>query len=199
MKNPFWNWNLVTSIVAGSSMLFAGKLLVSGFDEESIRVLIRWTARISVVLFCLAFGASALHALLQNSTTWWVRMNRKYLGISFAIIHLIHLAVLIVLQVNFHPVFERAAPQALFAGAGAYLFIVLMLLTSFDRFADRLSKNAWKNLHLVGGFWIWGVFMTSYWRRALTEYTYLPIALLLVVVMGLRVWKLFKTSPRPAA
>ena len=183
-----WSWQLVAVIVGGSFLLFALLMIIYGFTETGIRHEIRWTARISVVLFSLAFAASGIHRFLQNSLSFWLLMNRKYLGISFAIIHLTHLFFLGILQFNFHPVFERAKTISLLGGGLAYLFVVLMLLTSFERFSKYLTRRQWKILHTAGGYWIWYIFLRSYWKRAFTEYEYYPLAILLVLVILIRLW-----------
>lgn len=183
-----WQWDIVKVVVAASLLFFMLLLFFYGFTETGTRHAIRWTARISVVLFSLAFAASGLHRIFQNSLTFWLLMNRKYLGISFAIIHLIHLFFLVILQFNFHPVFEKAKAISLFGGGVAYLFVVLMLLTSFERFSKHLSKKWWKLLHTVGGYWILFIFFRSYWKRALAELEYLPLSILLVLVIMVRLW-----------
>ena len=145
------------------------------------------------LLFLLGFGATNLHHILKSSFSFWLMMNRKYWGISFAIIHLFHLLALGTLQHYFHPVFTLAATFSLFAGGTAYLFILLMFLTSFNTFSKLISRKVWKRLHLIGGHWIWIVFMSSYWKRILQGETgYLPIALMLVLVMGIRLWGSFQ-------
>lgn len=185
-----WEWDIVKLILLFSVILFVCPFIYLGFNEESNRLAIAWSARVSVLLFCVAFAASSFHLIIKNSFSWWVFRNRKYWGISFAIIHLIHLFFLGMLQYFFHPVFERAAGGALFAGGMAYLFIVLMLLTSFNRFSKYLSSKQWKYLHKIGGYWIWTIFMSSYWKRVLnlSQYEYLPLAILLVLVLILRFW-----------
>jgi len=193
-NSGIWAWDIVKLIMVGSIMFFGSMLFNFGFTEEGTREMIRWSARISVVLFSLAFAASGIHRLVQNSLTFWLLMNRKYLGISFAIIHLEHLFFLVILQYNFHPVFEKAKTISLIGGGLAYLFLVLMLLTSFKMFSQFLSKRQWKILHTVGGYWILFIFLRSYWKRALTEYEYLPIAIILVLVIIVRLWPKKKTK-----
>jgi methionine sulfoxide reductase heme-binding subunit len=188
-----WDWDIVKWIMAVSVLLLIANFSFRGFNEDSVRSVIAGTARVDVVLFCLAFGATSLHKLLQNSFSFWLMMNRKYWGISFALLHIVHLLFLIILQQYFHPVFTLAARFSLFAGGMAYVFIILMLLTSFDTFSQLISKTAWQWLHLIGGHWIWLVFMSSYWKRVLRgELAFLPLALLLVLVMILRVWAKLK-------
>ena len=190
-----WAWDIVKSVLIIGLLSISVNFLLSGFHEDSTRRVIAGTARASVLLFSLAFGASAIHAALKNSFSWWLLMNRKYLGIAFAWVHFTHLLFLFILQSFFHPVFTLAARWALFAGGMAYLFITLMLLTSFDYFAKMISKKTWKYLHLIGGYWIWGVFMSSYVKKVFrVDIAYLPIVLLLVIVFVLRMWKVLKRN-----
>ena len=192
-ERGIWAWRLVQLVLLISSGLFIGILISRGYDEQSLRQLIRWSARISVSLFCLAFAAKGINFYLQNSFSFWILMNRKYWGISFAIIHFVHLAFLLLLQSHFHPVFELAKTTSLMAGGLAYLFILLMLLTSFPYFSKQLSPANWKRLHTIGGYWIWSIFMTSYWKRILTEKEYLPLGLLLILVLLFRIYAFWKS------
>lgn len=181
-----WEWPLVRIIVGFSLLYFAQLYYFEGFTEAATRQAIRMSARIAVVLFSMSFAAATLHAFTQNPLTWWMRMNRKYLGIAFAILHLIHLGFLLLLQFNFHAVFNKAKTISLIGGGLAYVFLVLMLLTSFSPFAKYLSAKNWKRLHTIGGYWIWYIFMRSYVKRAMTESEYLPIVILLVLVLLFR-------------
>jgi hypothetical protein len=46
-------------ITSGVVLLLAGiQCYLNGWEEEAFRVIIRWTARTSALLFALAFGAS---------------------------------------------------------------------------------------------------------------------------------------------
>ena len=186
-----WEWDLVKLIVGLSVFLFVGLYLIGGLTEASTREAIRWSARISVSMFCLAFAASSIHYFTKNSFSFWIMMNRKYWGISFAIVHLIHLAFLGILQYFFHPVFTLADSISLLAGGMAYLFLVLMLLTSFEAFAAKLSRRNWRLLHLIGGYWIWIIFANSYWGNVLVNeiYSYLPLALMILITLILRLLK----------
>ena len=183
----FWHWRIPQLTVGLSLLCFAIIFSIGGFNEESTRQCIRLSAKVSVVLFSMAFSASAVQVLLRNSFTFWWRMNRKYFGISFSIVHLIHLFFLLLLQQCFHPVFSLAKTSSLFAGGMAYLFLVLMLLTSFELFSKHLPHKQWRLLHTVGGWWIWAIFASSYFKRAIAEAAYLPGALLVLGVAVVRV------------
>ena len=191
-NRALWAWDIVKVVVGLSLVFYLILWMTQGLSETSNRIAIRASAKISFFLFCIAFSASALHFFIKNAFSYWLRMNRKYWGISFAISHFIHLVFLGLLQYCFHPVFNLAATTSLLAGGIAYLFIVLMFLTSFPTFAKYLSQQQWKWLHTIGGYWIWSIFMSSYWKRSMTEWEYVPYVVILLLVLGLRLAKWIK-------
>ena len=187
MENKgIWYWDVVKYIIGISIIFYIGIVAYYGWTEPATRAIIQWTARVSFACFCLAFASNGLHQVGKNSLSFWVLMNRKHLGISFAISHYIHLTALGLLQYVFHPVFTLANPTSLLAGGLAYLFMTLMFLTSFEQFASYLSKKQWKWLHVIGGSWIWVIFMSSYFKRTLTEPLHWIYVLILLLVVGLR-------------
>ena len=92
-----------------------------------------------VLLFALAFSASAMHQLLPGEATRWQRRNRRYLGVSFAVSHLIHLVALVALVRADSALFWTLTnPTNIVLAGTAYLFIAAMTATSFDRTAAWL-------------------------------------------------------------
>ena len=136
--------------------------------------------------------ASAFHYFVKNGFSWWLRMNRRYIGVSFAIMHLVHLGFLILLQFNSHPIFFKAKTISLLGGGLAYFFVVAMLLTSFPVFSKYLSKKNWTLLHTIGGYWIWYIFIRSYVKRVDTEIEYLPLVILFTGAILLRFFYYYK-------
>ncbi len=182
-----WEWDIVKYVTIFSIGLYTAFFVLGGFTEESTRMAIAWSAKISFLLFCMAFAASAAHKRIKNSLSFWWLMNRKYFGISFAISHLIHLGFLVVLQQVFHPVFNIAASISLIAGGGVYFFVVLMLLTSFETFSNYLSRKNWKLLHTIGGYWIWVIFLSTYVKKVMNVGAeFIPFVLLLIIVLIIR-------------
>jgi len=135
-------------------------------DVEGLRLVIRATARTSLVLFALAFSAGPLTQLIVSDVTRWQRRNRRYLGVSFAASHFIHLAALIVLARTDSALFWTLTNPANIVLAGtAYLFIAAMTATSFDRTAAWLGPRKWRLLHLVGGWYVWLSFAVAIGKR----------------------------------
>lgn len=159
-------WRLLAALTLSLIVLSLWIASMRQFEVEGVRMVIRFTARSSLMLFCLAFGAAALARLWPNTWTRWQRRNRRYLGLSFAASHAIH-AVAIVAFANMDPAdFAEATSAAsyIFGGIG-YAFIIAMSATSFDRTAALLGPRAWRALHLTGGYYLWLQFMVSFGKR----------------------------------
>ena len=128
-----------------SLLLLAMSLVLAsghGWDIEGTRLVIRATARTSLVLFVLAFTASALAELLPSELTRWQRRNRRYLGVSFAVSHFIHLVAILSLAAVDSVLFWKLTNISSIVLAGtAYLFIAAMTATSFDRTAAWLGAR----------------------------------------------------------
>lgn len=183
-------------ILAGVALVMA----VTADPIEEVRRVIRLTARTSVVLFLLAFTASAAWRFWPNAWTRWQRQNRRYLGVSFAFSHGVHLVAILTLL--------RMAPEEMadvttitwIGGGLAYLFIAAMTATSFDRTAQMIGPRAWKILHTTGSYYIWLIFANSYISRTAMIPEYIPAAAVVVLALALRIAaRVAKTRAQPAA
>jgi sulfoxide reductase heme-binding subunit YedZ len=183
----FEGWRLfavLTLVLAGLSIWIAG---MRQFEVEGVRMVIRFTARTSLVLFCLAFGAAALARLWPNAWTRWQRRNRRYLGVSFAASHGLH-AIAIACFAAMSPALfaEATSPASYIFGGIGYAFIVAMTATSFDRTAAAIGPRAWRILHLAGGYYLWFQFMVSFGKRIPAMPSYALFLVPLLAVMALR-------------
>jgi len=162
----FEGWRLfgaLTLVLIALSVWIAG---MRQFEVEGVRMVIRFTARTSLLFFCLAFSAAALVRLWPNAFTRWQRRNRRQLGVTFAASHALHAAAIIAFA-RMDPVgFAGATNLAsyVFGGIG-YALIILMTATSFDRTAAALGPRAWRTLHLVGGYYLLLQFTVSFGQR----------------------------------
>lgn len=163
-SNLFNGWSLTgfISVLLLTNVIIT--LLVNDInDKETVSILIRSTAKASFILFMLAFVASSLHHYIKNSLTSWLLKNRRYIGVSFAISHYLHLGTLILmtLHINFN-VFEDRGFFRTAVGALAYAFITLMTITSFDKTRNLFGAKNWKSIHTIGGYLLWVIFAKSY-------------------------------------
>jgi sulfoxide reductase heme-binding subunit YedZ len=186
-KNWFEGWQLfavLTLVLIVLSVWIAG---MRQFEVDGVRMVIRFTARTSLLFFCLAFSAAALARLWPNPWTRWQRRNRRYLGVTFTASHAIH-AVAIVCFAIADPAGYAAATSAasyVFGGIG-YAFIIAMAATSFDRAAIAIGPRAWRILHLTGGYYLLFQFMVSFGKRIPDMPLYGLFLIPLLAVMALR-------------
>ncbi len=175
-------------------------LSVQGWDTEGIRLVIRATARTSLVLFVLAFTASAMVELLPSEATRWQRRNRRYLGVSFAVSHLIHLiAILSLASIDSVLFWKLTNINTIVLAGTAYLFIAAMAATSFDRSAAWLGPRKWRLLHLLGGWYIWISFAVAVGKRVPLDRFYWPMAALVLAAGIVRLVAMWRRSRRRAA
>lgn len=169
-------------------------VIQAGFTESVDRIMIRMTAKMSLILFLLAFSASALHQLLQSNWTATLVKYRRYVGLSFAMSHTFHLVFILLLQFYFDAQnFEERGFATVSGGAIAYVFMYLMAFTSTDHMFEKLGRRKWSLLHILGSYYIILVFGVSYIPRAIVDFNYLPYAILILIAVILRVIKVMSS------
>jgi len=190
-------WRLVGTLSLLLSAMALWIVVSHGGNVEGVRLAIRATARTSLVLFTLAFTAGALVELLPSEATRWQRRNRRYLGVSFAVSHFIHLGAIVALATLDRELFWKLTNVTTIVLAGtAYLFIAAMAATSFDRSAAWLGPRKWRLLHLVGGWYIWISFAVAIGKRVPLDPFYWPMAALVLAIAVVRVIAMSRRNRR---
>lgn len=183
------NWKLTGKLALALFAMVIGILVYKGFTESGVRMVIRATARTSLLLFLLAFSASSLRRLWQSAASAWLLRNRRYLGVAFAVSHYLHLLAIGTVALRWpHPFFEQSASIVLTIGGGlAYVLIAAMVVTSFDSTAKWLGARRWRILHSVGNYYVLGIFAMTYLPRALKDPAYLPTMIGIGLALLLRI------------
>jgi sulfoxide reductase heme-binding subunit YedZ len=181
-------WPFVGVAAAAILALVGIAIAITPDPGEAAARAVRVTARTSVALFLAAFTAAALWRLWPNAWTRWQRQNRRYLGVSFAVSHGVHLVAIFWLQ-HVRPVeFAQSVTVVTWMGGGlAYVFIAAMAATSFDRTTQMIGPRAWKILHTTGSYYIWLIFANSYIGRAVAMPEYIPAAALVLLALAVRI------------
>jgi methionine sulfoxide reductase heme-binding subunit len=193
----FEGWRLFALLALTLMVLSVGIAGLRQFEVDGVRMVIRFTARTSLLLFCLAFGAGALARLWPNAWTRWQRRNRRTLGVTFAASHAIHAVAIICFAAMSPPLFREATSAAsfIFGGIG-YAFIIAMTATSFDRSAEAIGPRAWRILHLSGGYYLLLQFMVSFGKRIPDMPLYALFLIPLFAVFAVRMIAMSQ-HPRP--
>jgi methionine sulfoxide reductase heme-binding subunit len=169
------------------ALLLVATVAVDGTGEEGIRAAIRLTARTSVLLFTAAFTAGALRRRWPTPLTRWLLRRRRQVGLSFAVSHGLHLLAIVLLATRFPDTFwPNTSMVTIVFGGLAYVFILLMALTSNDASVRLLGGRRWSAVHTTGMYVIWTIFFVSYVPRALAMPAYVPAALLVVGGLAVR-------------
>ena len=193
-------WRLTAILSLLLSAMALTLLATHGGDIEGVRLVIRATARTSLVLFVLAFTASAMVELAPSAATRWQRRNRRYLGVSFAVSHLVHLLAIVALAALDNVLFWKLTNIGTIVLAGtAYLFIAAMAATSFDRTAAWLGPRRWRLLHLLGGWYIWISFAVAVGKRVPLDRFYWSMAALVLAAGIVRLVAMWRRSRRRTA
>lgn len=183
----FDGWRIVgiTALVVGG--LVAASALTTPDSDDAVHIVMRVTVRLAVVLFLLAFSASALAQLWPCAWTRWQRRNRRYLGVSFAVAHFTHFAAILSLRVIAPEHFATIPAITWVFGGIAYVFVAAMTATSFDATAKVIGPQAWRLLHTTGSYYVWLIFAISYVSRAVSMLEFAPIAAAVVAALILRI------------
>jgi hypothetical protein len=176
-------WVLVPIAAAVVLLMVAGILGVEGVTEAGVRASVRATARSSGLIFLLPFLASTLRRQWVSPPTAWLLRNRRYLGVSFAVSHLVHLGTIVALFAVADPVVQ---PAGVAGGVLAYAFVAAMVATSTDRTAAWLGSARWRRLHTTGLYYLWFLFTLTYARRAGADPISALYTALFVVALVLR-------------
>lgn len=130
---------------------------------ESSRAYLRYSGRMGFILLFLSFGAAPLQRLFNNSTTRFLRRNRRYVGIATALVLWAHFLVILSLSFTAPVWFDANAPWFIFyPGSTTFTVVALMALTSNNTAVRLLGAQRWRNLHLIGGYMAVSAFVFEY-------------------------------------
>lgn len=181
-RRVFWVATLALATMA------IGLLVAAGRDADGYRLVIRATARTSLIFFLAAFAASAAAKLWPNGFTRWLRRNRRQLGLSFAMSHFIHALAIYAFYVADPATFWTLQnSRSLITGGTAYLFIALLAATSFDKIVRTLGPELWGQLHWLGVWFIALSFIFTNGKRIPVSGYYAVPVVLVLIAMALRV------------
>lgn len=192
-------WTLVWFLSSIIGSVVASLLWQHHFSLEGMDAVLRATGRFSLPIFWLCYLSRDLLILFPAPFTRWLAGNRKYLGLSFAVVYLFHFAaVLGVVWFTGHP---GISGFELVLSIVALVCVVAMTITSFDQARAKLSPQMWSNLHGFGMFSCW-LFFTLEYLHLMEEngplWFFLPIVSLCLSVMPLKIMSQNKKKIRTA-
>ena len=130
------------AIVAGLALHFGA----SGWTSTSVAAGIDATGRSSLVLFSMAFVASSVQRLWPSSLSQWMLQNRRWIGLSFASSHGIHLALILAMSLAFPDPVVMPTPQS----AHFYTVGVCYMGSSLQAYVDLAAEFGYVPVALRG-------------------------------------------------
>lgn len=195
-KDYFQGWPLVGTATAALTTMTAIALYSASSDVEGARLVIRATARTSVLLFCAAFAASSLARLWKSPVSRWMLRNRRYLGFSFGVSHMIHYVAVAAYAILDREGFLAGEDPPGLEKLVPIVLLALMMATSFDRTAAMLGRRAWKALHWTGSYLFWVAFLAAFGGRAWGSAFYSAITAFILVAYLIRITSFVVTRSR---
>ena len=148
------------AITTGITLILIAKY---GMKPRAFVEALGWLTKVSFLIFLLVFVTRPLHDLFKNRATAWLLANRRYLGLTFAVWHLIHWPILgsIVYLVGWAKFWK--AFHTIVIPAGCILVVITILAATSNNASQRfLGKRVWSAIHTVGVYVIWGWFAKVY-------------------------------------
>ena len=137
--------------------------------------------------------ASSWHYLFPNTLTKFIRHDRRYIGLSFALAHTIHL---VAWTSFFIAINENPGIVVIIGGGLGYVAIYAMALTSNDNAVKKLGFKRWKQIHWFGANYIAVIFALIYVGKLVdgppngSDYGYLAFTLIVGIIFMVFILKL---------
>jgi methionine sulfoxide reductase heme-binding subunit len=127
------------------------------------RLFLRISGRAGLLLLLVSFCARPLYTFLPCRITHYFLRNRRYFGISTAIVLWAHYLVLLSMSVTSPDWFKDGALWFLLVpGSIVFILIALMALTSNNTSQEKLGIKLWQRIHLLGGYSAATAFVVEY-------------------------------------
>lgn len=159
-------------------------LLIGGFSEPSVNLVLIFTARAAFVLFVIAFSASSIYYFYKSDACKWLIQNRRYIGITFGLVWGMHFLA-IALKVGLYPKTLVGAfdLNSVLSGGNLLATVLLLTITSSDYVMRRVRPVLWKAVHVSGSFYIFYRFWLNYYSSAEYESIYY-VAIVVLALSG---------------
>ncbi len=159
-------WSLFWLVAVPMSAVMIVRM--SGTDLSAgpgVSEMIGFSVRWAVPFIFVVVASSSLQYLFPGPLPAWLLRNRKYLGMCFACA-MAWQGLFIFMMSTFHRDYYHEDIYLLrdeLEGSTGYLFLVALVITSFDSIRRRFSLQQWKVLHTFGICFLWAYPFSVYW------------------------------------
>lgn len=158
------------------------------FEEATLRLLLRASARVSLVFFVAAFVGRAAYTLWPSSMSGWLERNVNRFILALGASHTVHLVAIVALAFTIgHRFVEETGWTGIILGGIVYLLLyglVLQALAPTRNFGTISSAR----FHSIAMHVIWFVFAFAFVAGSFTRpWPYVPFAVLAMAGLVVRI------------
>ena len=159
-------WRLFWLIAIPMSVVMVVEILSIDLSAApGVAAMISYSVRWAVPFIYLVVASSALQVLIPGRLSTWLLRNRKYIGLCFAVA-MAWQGLFIFMMSNFyrdHYFDEIYLLRDELEGSTGYIFLAVMVVTSFQFGRKYLNPRQWKLLHTSGLYFLWAYPFSVYW------------------------------------
>lgn len=159
-------WRLFWLVSVPMSLMMIIEMMgVDLTDAAAVSHMISYSVRWAVPIIFLVTATSALQVLFPGPLPKWLLRNRKYIGMCFAVA-MAWQGLFIFMMSNFFRDYYFAEIFYLrdeLEGSTGYIFLAMMVVTSFKFGRKPLNAKQWKLLHKSGLYFLWAYPFSVYW------------------------------------
>ena len=187
------NWAVFLSVMLFILACAAAWLSTVELVDANIIRPVRHSVQAAYPLLLIAMLARPLQQLLKKPWTAKLLRRRRLIGVAFAGAMTAHL-ILIAFRFWYTPELTYPTPNLLI-GAGAYVMLYLMFITSFDGPTRELGPKRWTLLHRIGLVYAALIFAVPRTIEEISEFEYLKLGVPMLIVLLIRM-EAWRRSPR---
>lgn len=167
LKNKTINgWSLFWLISAPMSIFMV--VAMTGVDLTTgpgVSSMIGFSVRWAVPFIFIVVATSSLQLLFPGPIPMWLLRNRKYIGLCFAVAMAWQGAFIFTMSMFFRDYYYEDIYflRDELEGSVGYIFLVAMVVTSFQFARKRLTSKQWKLVHKSGLYFLWAYPFSVYW------------------------------------
>ena len=167
LKNKAINgWSLFWLISAPMSIVMV--VAMTGVDVTTgpgVSSMIGFSVRWAVPFIFIVVATSSLQRLFPGPIPMWLLRNRKYIGLCFAVAMAWQGLFIFTMSMFFRDYYYEDIYflRDELEGSVGYLFLVAMVLTSFQFARKHLTSKQWKLIHKSGLYFLWAYPFSVYW------------------------------------
>jgi len=159
-------WNLFWLISIPMSLAIFIEMMNTDMSQGAgVSDMIGYSVRWAIPFIYLVIAASSVHILFPSPfTKWWMR-NRKHIGLCFAVAMAWQGLYIFIISTSFRGYYfeEIYYFRDELEGTVGYLFLVAMVVTSFQIGRKYVNPMQWNLIHKGGVYFLWAYAFSVYW------------------------------------